>query len=106
MTAAALPKWRGRAHYIADSDFVFAGGSGKPRWQAMMLKDYIRPADRDGIGKVGWDTFRHTYRANLKRGGTPLEVQKDLPRRANVKATAEIYGLGRDLTSSHVDSGA
>jgi integrase len=73
--ATALLKWRGQTHYLADSDLVFAGDSGKPRWQAMIVKDYIQPAaDRAEIGKVGWHTFRHTYRASLKRCGTPLEV--------------------------------
>ena len=100
--ATALLKWRGQAYYIADSDFVFAGDSGRPRWQAMILKDHIQPAaDRAEIGKVGWHTFRHTYRANLKRCGTPLEVQKDLMRHANVRVTAEVYGLDRNLSPEH-----
>jgi integrase len=100
--ATALLRWRGQAHYLADSDFVFAGDSGRPRWQAMILKDYIQPAaDKARIGKVGWHTFRHTYRASLKRCGTPLEVQKDLMRHANVKVTAEVYGLDRELTTAH-----
>jgi integrase len=74
--ATALLKWRGQARYLADSDFVFAGDSGRPRWQAMILKDHIQPAaDRAEVGKVGWHTFRHTYRASLKRCGTQLEVQ-------------------------------
>ena len=41
--ATALLIWRGQAPYASDSDFVFAGDSGKPRWQGMILKDYIRP---------------------------------------------------------------
>ncbi len=68
----------------------------------MILKDHIQPAsDRAGIGKAGWYTFRHTYRTSLKRCGTPLEVQKDLMRDANVKVTTEVYGLDRDLTMAH-----
>jgi integrase len=98
----ALLNWRGEAHYTDASDYVFAGDVGKPRWQAMILKDYIQPAAAKAkIGKVGWHTFRHTYRASLKRCGTSLEVQKELMRHANVKTTAEIYGLDPDLTSAH-----
>lgn len=68
----------------------------------MIVKDYIQPAAvRAEVGKVGWHTFRHTYRASLKRCGTPLEVQKDLMRHADVKVTAEIYGLDRNLTAEH-----
>lgn len=100
--ATALLNWRGQAHYVADSDFIFAGDSGNPRWQAMILKDHIQPAaDRAGIGKVGWHTLRHSYRAWLKRCDTPLEVQRDLMRHANVKVTAEIYGQDQEVTPAH-----
>ena len=100
--ATALLEWKRKAHYTADSDYVFAGDAGKARWQGMILRDYIQPAaTKAEIGQVGWHTFRHTYRANLKRCGTSLEVQKELMRHANVKTTAEIYGLDPDLTSLH-----
>ena len=100
--ATALLEWKRKANYTAGSDYVFAGDTGKARWQGMILKDYIQPAaTKAEIGKVGWHTFRHTYRANLKRCGTSLEVQKELMRHANVKTTAEIYGLDPDLTSLH-----
>lgn len=100
--ATALLKWRGQTYYLADSDFVFAGDSGRPRWQSMVVKDYIQPAaERAEVGKVGWHTFRHSYRAWLKRCGTPLEVQKDLMRHANVRVTAEVYGLDRNLSPEH-----
>ena len=100
--ATALLDWRRKAHYTAESDYVFAGDTGKARWQGMILKDYIQPAaTKAEIGKVGWHTFRHTYRASLKRCGTSLEVQKELMRHANVRTTAEIYGLDPDLTPAH-----
>lgn len=98
----ALLDWKRKAKYTAPLDYVFAGDKGKARWQGMILKDHIQPAaTKAEIGKVGWHTFRHTYRALLKRGGTPLEVQKELMRHANVRTTAEIYGLDPDLTSAH-----
>ena len=100
--ATALLDWRGKAHYTNDSDYIFAGDSGKARWQGMILKDHLQPAaSKAGIGWIGWHTFRHTYRASLKWCGTPLEVQKELMRHANVKTTAEIYGLDPDLTPAH-----
>jgi len=100
--ATALLDWRRKAHYTAESDYVFAGDTGKARWQGMVLQDYIQPAaTKAEIGKVGRHTFRHTYRASLKRCGTSLEVQKELMRRANVRTTAEIYGLDPDLTPAH-----
>ena len=42
--AGALLDWRLQAVYTADSDFVFAGDSGGPRWQGLILKDHIQPA--------------------------------------------------------------
>jgi len=100
--ATALLNWRGQAPYASDSDFVFAGDSGKPRWQGMILKDYIQPAAaKGGIGKVGWHTFRHSYRAWLKRFAAPVEIQKELMRHSNLKTTLEIYGIEPDVAPAH-----
>lgn len=67
----------------------------------MILKDHIQPAaDRAAIGKVGRHTFRH-YRASLKPCGTPLEVQKDLMRHADIRVTVEVYGLDQEVASAH-----
>src|SRR5207249_2210812 len=99
---AALLNWRRQASYASDTDFVFAGDSGKPRWQGMILKDYIQPAAaKTGIGKVGWHTFRHSYRAWLKRYGAQVEIQKELMRHSNLKTTLEIYGIEPDLAPAH-----
>ena len=46
--------------FTSDSDYVFAGDSGKPRWADSILADYLKPAAaRAGIGSIGWHTFRH-----------------------------------------------
>jgi integrase len=100
--ATALLGWRGQASCASDSDFVFAGDSGKPRWQGMILKDYIHPAAaKAGIGKVGWHTFRHSYRAWLKRFAAPVEIQKELMRHSNLKTTLEVYGIEPDVAPAH-----
>ena len=100
--ATALLNWRRKAHWSGASDYVFAGDSGKARWQAMILKDHILPAAAKAkIGNVGWHTFRHTYRAMWKRCGSSLETQKELMRHPNLKTTSEIYGLDPDLTPAH-----
>jgi hypothetical protein len=39
--AEVLCSHRARAIYQADSDFLFAGDSGKPRWPDVMLADYF-----------------------------------------------------------------
>ena len=100
--ATALLDWRRQATYVSDLDFVFAGTSGRPRWQGMILKGYVQPAaDRAGIGKVGWHTFRHSYRAWLKRFAAPAEIQKELMRHSNLKTTLEIYGIEPDVAPAH-----
>ena len=100
--ATALLDWRRQASYASDSDFVFAGDSGKARWQGMILKDYIQPAAvKAGIGNVGWHTFRHSYRAWLKRFAAPAEIQKELMRHSNLKTTLEIYGIEPDVAPAH-----
>jgi integrase len=100
--ATALLDWRRQAFYRGDSDFVFAGDSGRPRWQGMILKDHIQPAaDKAKIGKVGWHTFRHSYRAWLKRFGAAAEIQKELMRHSNLKTTLEIYGIEPDVGPAH-----
>ena len=79
-------------HYSADSDFVFAGATGKPRWPDGMLADHLKPAaDRAGIGKIGWHTFRHTYSTLLHALGTTPAVQKELLRHADIQTTLNIY---------------
>ncbi|MDE3181231.1 MAG: site-specific integrase [Acidobacteriota bacterium] len=100
--ATALLDWRRKAPYTGETDFVFAGDAGKPRWQGMILKDYIqRAAVNAGIGKVGWHTFRHSYRAWLKRFAAPVEIQKELMRHSNLKTTLEIYGIEPDVAPAH-----
>ena len=100
--ATALLDWRSKAHYTGASDYVFAGDTGKARWQGMILKDHIQPAAtrRKSARWAGTRSGTLTVRC-LKRCGTSLEVQKELMRHANVKTTSEIYGLDPELTPAH-----
>jgi len=66
-----------------------------PLYFNAIQRDYIIPASTAaGLGKIGWHALRHTYRAWLNAAGTPLGVQKDLMRHANIAATANVYGAG------------
>lgn len=91
--AAELLKHRERSVYVRPTDFVFAGDSGKPRWQETILADHIKPsAVAAGIrGKVGWHTFRHTYSTLLRAHGTDIKVQQELLRHADISTTLNIY---------------
>jgi integrase len=90
--AEALLAHSAASAYTSDSDFFFAGDSGKPRWKDGLLVDYLKPAAvRAGIGNVGWHTFRHTYSPLLHALGTTPAVQKELLRHANIQTTMNIY---------------
>jgi integrase len=90
--AEALLAIRRSSTYTNPNDFIFAGSSGKPRWNGIMLTDHIKPAAlRAGIGKVGWHTFRHTFSSLLHQTGTKLAVQKELLRHADIQTTMNIY---------------
>jgi integrase len=90
--AEVLLRHRERSPYKAPADFVFAGNSGRPRWRGILLGDHIQPAaDRAGIGKIGWHTFRHTFSTLIHSMGTDMAVQKELLRHADIKTTMNIY---------------
>jgi integrase len=81
-----------RNPYSADSDYVFAGDSGKVRWPESMLHDHIKPAAVEaGIGNIGWHTFRHSYSTLLHALGTTPAVQKELLRHADIQTTLNVY---------------
>lgn len=84
---------RRRSVYVQSTDYVFAGDSGKARWQETILADYIKPAAvKAGIaGKVGWHTLRHSYSTLLRALGTDVKVQQELLRHADVSTTLNVY---------------
>lgn len=90
--AELLLAHKANSHYSAESDFVFAGDSGKPRWPESMLSKHIKPAAlRADIGNIGWHTFRHTYSSLLHSLGTKPAIQKELLRHANIQTTLNVY---------------
>ena len=99
--AEILRQHKERATFKADEDYVFAGSTGKWQWKDSILSDYLKPAAaRAKIGKVGWHTFRHTYRALLKRCDTQLEVQKELMRHSDLRTTVG-YGIESDVAPAN-----
>lgn len=90
--AEVLLRHKENSAYKASTDFVFAGDSGRPRWRGVLFSDHIQPAaERAGIGKIGWHTFRHSFSTLIHDMGTDLAVQKELLRHADVKTTMNIY---------------
>jgi integrase len=90
--AALLVQHRNRSFYKEASDWVFAGDSGRPRWQEVLLRNHIQPAAvKAGIGRIGWHTFRHTYSTMLRANGADVKVQQELLRHADIQTTMNIY---------------
>jgi len=93
---ALLQQWRALSEFPADSDWVWASpfvAGAMPYYTNAIQRDYITPAAmRAKLGPIGWHVFRHTYRAWLDDNGTPLGIQKDLMRHADIKTTANVYG--------------
>jgi len=90
--AEALLIHRAGSPYKASTDFVFAGESGRSRWRGILLADHIKPAaEKAGIGKIGWHTFRDTFSTLVHSMGTDLAVQKELLRHSDIKTTMNIY---------------
>ena len=48
-------------------------------------------AERAGIGKIGWHTFRHTYSTMLRSLGVDVKVQQELLRHADIQTTLNTY---------------
>jgi len=90
-----LLAWRSQSQFNKDNDWVWASpfsAGEKPLNLNGMQQDHIVPAARKaGLEQFGWHAFRHPYRAWLNDSGTPLGIQKDLMRHANISTTANVY---------------
>jgi integrase len=106
--AASLLQFRAGRFYVGPEDWVFAGDHGRPQWTEMILRNHVAPAaERAGVGKIGWHTFRHTYSTMLRSIGTDVKVQQELLRHADIQTTMNIYtqavsGAKRDANSKVV----
>ncbi len=90
--AECLLAHRAGSRYATDSDYVFAGPTGKPPWPDGILTDHLKPAAvKVQIGAIGWHIFRHTYSTLLHALGTTPAVQKELLRHADIQTTLNIY---------------
>jgi integrase len=49
--------------------------------------------------RLGWHTFRHSYRRWLDEASTPLGIIKELLRHARISTTMDVYGVGTLTTA-------
>jgi len=92
--ATILLEWK-RLCLATEGDWVFTSPrTAKPYDSGSLRKKVLHAAAlRAKIqGRIGWHTFRHSYRAWLDETGAPLGVQQKLMRHANISTTMNVYG--------------
>ncbi len=90
--AKILLSWRARCP-ASEEGWVFPNPNTGGVWHASVLQgDVLVPTGKDvGIERLGWHTFRHSYRSMLDACGAPVGVQQKLMRHAQVSTTMK-YG--------------
>ena len=87
--AEVLLNWRRKTRFKNPEDWVFASPyvAGKLPWYPWGVeRRHIIPAGiRCGIGRIGWHSFRHTFRTLLDETGAPMKVQQELMRHADIR---------------------
>ncbi len=69
--------------------------TGRPYHAGILLRRHLQPlAPKVGVPRLGWHTFRHTFRSWLDAVGTAVGVQQKMMRHADVATTMNIYGKG------------
>lgn len=54
--------------------------------------------------RIGWHTFRHTYRSWLDETGAPMKVQQELMRHASIQTTMNVYGQAMSSSKREANS--
>jgi integrase len=91
--AAVLQDWQETCPATEEGWLFPNPTTNKPYHASEICKNYIRPAgEKLGLGKIGWHTFRHTYRTLLDETCAPMKVQQELMRHANIQTTMNVYG--------------
>ena len=77
----------------SEEGWVFPNPNTGGVWHASVLQgDVLVPTGKDvGIDRLGWHTFRDSYRSLLDACGAPIGVQQKLMRHAQVSTTVK-YG--------------
>jgi integrase len=73
--------------------WIFANpNTGKPYWPSRIQESWLVPAaEKAGLGRIGWHTFRHSHSSLLHALGVDLKVQQELLRHADIRTTMNIY---------------
>ena len=63
----------------------------------------VPAAEKAGIGRIGWHTFRHTYSTLLRSLKVDVKVQQELLRHADICTTMNVYmqAIPEDLRAAN-----
>jgi len=88
-----LKKWQALC-LESEGQWLFPSpATGRPLHADSIRADYLVPTGLQlGLGRIGFHTFRHTYRAWLDETGAPVGVQQKLMRHAHISTTMDLYG--------------
>jgi integrase len=97
----AIAQWRSQTKFTEPAQFVFASPwqAGELPYNSVDAQSKILRPTGEKIGldfSLGWHTFRHTYRALIRKTGAPLDVQRDLMRHADIYITGKYGATGDD----------
>ena len=109
LPTAKLLNWQRTSEFNKPEHWIFASSfkAGKKPWQPWVQQRDISPAAvRCGIGRIGWHTFRHTFRSLLDETGAPLKVQQELMRHCHIRTTMNIYGKAIEKSNREADGKA
>jgi integrase len=90
-----LQLWKQTTQFSADGDWIFASPlklGRLPYSYTGFWRELERAAAEAGIGHLGTQAFRQTYRNWLDAVGTPIAVQQKLMRHSDIRTTMNIYG--------------
>ena len=74
-----------------------------PNGKRLLIHDE-RKASAGKFSRIGWHTFRHTYRSWLDETGAPMKVQQELMRHASIQTTMNVYGQAMSSSKREANS--
>ena len=101
-----LKQWKQATDFGTEDDWIFASPvqlGRLPYCDSGFWRELQRAAKAAGIGGLGTHAFRHTYRSWLDAVGTPIAVQQEMMRHADIRTTLNIYGdvVTNEMAQSH-----
>ena len=92
---AFILRWQKVAPFSAGGWMFPSVVTGRPYHAGILLRRHLAPlVSKVGVPRLGWHTFRHTFRSWLDAVGTAVGVQQKMMRHADVATTMNVYGKG------------